>query len=378
VPAVQLIDQCRASIALRLLVQGWTRPVRRKDYFELPGPPGPLTRRLAARATYQRGSGTVVFLPAVGISLLEVAEIRSSLLRLPAAGDRYVSVIGRSLMDLLPADDRNLNRWRITREADIDQVVGSVTNDISQYGIPFLEQFDTRESVTLFLEQSKRSMYDDWTLAILYALSGSSGQAFGMLRDSVGKGGSLSPEAADDAVQFAEAFAEHFGISEEFEAYRRASPWPLSRPQASSKFVINVRQPEVARKALLGIGRHDVAERARELTEDQLAQISARSSEIFQMMQSADERRVIGKDIKRAIAQATSELLDQLASYFTCVLASLLGRYAYDAHTWPGRPIRRGLPQILLTQPGCRTAQDRRRTGSASTSIGAVTGRAAG
>jgi hypothetical protein len=209
-----LMDGCVSVLGEMLASIEWTRVSRRHDVFRHVAP-GTLVWQLAANGTTDRRTGSVSFLPALGVRHSEAADIEGDFLGLPKSSSRFTATTGCGLMDLLPSDGPKVSeRWCVSDDAEIEQVMAIVSEDFSRYGLSFYQRFASVDSLVEYLSGHGRTQDQNGKLAILYALSGCAEDALSALSDYVDVAKRQSPPISVQSWKFVKSFVGRFDIGE--------------------------------------------------------------------------------------------------------------------------------------------------------------------
>jgi hypothetical protein len=207
-----LMDLCVSELAELLAPVGWARVSRRHDVFRFPAT-GALVWQLAANGTIDRRSGSVSFLPALGVRHPEAVDLEGAFLGLSKSSGRFAATIGCGLMELLPPDGRKVSeRWRVSEAGKVKQVMAIIYEDFFRYGLPYYQKFETVDSLIEYLTGCSRSQDQDAKLAILNALCGRTEEALSSLAAYAAVTKGQSPPISVQSWRFMESFVERFGL----------------------------------------------------------------------------------------------------------------------------------------------------------------------
>jgi hypothetical protein len=208
-----LMDKCVSVLGEMLAPIEWTRVSRRHDVFRPMA--GTLVWQLAANGTTDRRTESISFLPALGVRHPEAVAIEGAFLGLSKSSGRFTAITGCGLMDLLPPDGGKVSeRWRVSDDAEVEQVMAVIYEDFSRYGLPFYQEFVSVDSLIEHLAGHGGSQDQNGKLAILNALSGRTEEALLALTDYVAVAKRQSPPISLQSWKFVESFVCRFGLGE--------------------------------------------------------------------------------------------------------------------------------------------------------------------
>jgi hypothetical protein len=209
-----LMELCVSALEEMLAPIGWARVSRRRDVFRSKAT-GTLVWQLATNGTIDRRTGSVSFLPALGVRHPEAVDLEGAFLGLPKSSGRFTATIGCGLMELLPPDGQKVSeRWRVSDGEKVEQVMAIICEDFSQYGLPYYQRFEAVDSLIEHLMERSRSQDQDAKIAILNALYGRTEEALSALTDYVAVAKDQSPPISVQSWRFVEAFVDRFGLGE--------------------------------------------------------------------------------------------------------------------------------------------------------------------
>jgi hypothetical protein len=239
--------------------------------------------------------------PVVGVLHQQTSRLVSDFLGIPAGASerRSRGCVSIGLDEIMPGRPVMVRpEWTLLEDADPGTTARRVADDVERYGFPYMERLSSAPALLAELQLPRHRMLRRLDRAVLSMLCGRTEDARGALMEQLPV--SQDPPAWADPSYgaFLNAFSAHFGVDLDI------GSWPVREPPKASKAPrINIRDRGVVWLALKDLDRYDLLSDISDLSDAQVKEISARSTEIMAEMPKGD------KDYHRAIGLAAVELM---------------------------------------------------------------------
>jgi hypothetical protein len=213
-----LKDQTVRLLTRDLAAIGWTEVKRMEPAFAMVRTSDVV---FDLRLNLSESDDGIRMYPAIGARHVETSRLVGQFKGRPPT--TQASTFGIGLADLLHENgiaSAPFERWTIHSETQLQSVVDVFCEDLTRYGLPFLESLSTLEDILARLETEPRSQIYCGMLAVGHALLGNMSRALTALHEYAVEAQSQQPPMSVQSWGFIQSFVDHFKVDEKRLGYR--------------------------------------------------------------------------------------------------------------------------------------------------------------